>query len=85
MAILLTVCGLIAAIVGSWSGYASARTALGPIVHDGDQTRTAVETDQPIYRRSRFRLVVHRVLASLGWLVVAGYGLFLAAVGSSLA
>jgi hypothetical protein len=84
MAILLTACGLTALVVGTWRGYAVARSALGPIVHDGEATRTRLEASWPLYRRSRVRRFVRRVAVSVAWLSVAMYGLFLASVGIGL-
>ena len=85
MAILLTACGLTALVLGAWRSYAVARDALGPIVHDGEPTRTQVESSWPIYRRSRVRRVVRRVAVSVAWLSIAMYGLFLATVGLGIA
>jgi hypothetical protein len=84
MGILLTACGLTALALGSWRSYAVARDALGPIVHDGEPTRTRVEASWPVYRRSRVRRFVRRVVVSVGWLSIAMYGLFLASVGAGL-
>jgi hypothetical protein len=85
MGILLATCGLTALVLGSWRSYAVARDALGPIVHDGEPTRTRLEADWPIYRRSRVRRFVRRVVVSVGWLSIAMYGLFLLTVGMGLA
>ena len=82
MAILLTLCGFIALTVGGWRSYSIARQALGPLVHDGEPTRTAIEAARPLQDRFRVRLFVRRVAAAVGWLVVALYGLYLASVGA---
>jgi hypothetical protein len=82
MGIVLVACGLTAAVMASWRGYAAARSALGPFMHEGDTTRTAVEAGRPILARSRVRLFVRRVTVAVGWLLVAFYGLFLVSAGS---
>ena len=84
MSLLLTACGIVAAVIGSWRSYAVVRSALGPIVHEGEPTRTAVETAWPVQRRPRVRLFVRRVVTSIAWLAIAMYGLYLASVGSNL-
>jgi hypothetical protein len=84
MGIVLTACGLTALVLGAWRSYAVARDALGPIVHDGEPTRTTLEATWPIYRRSRVRRFVRRVAVSVGWLSIAMYGLFLVTVGVGL-
>jgi hypothetical protein len=84
MGMLLTACGLTALVLGSWRSYAVACDALGPIVHDGEPTRTRVEAAWPIYKRSRVRRFVRRVFVSVGWLSVAMYGLFLLTIGVGL-
>jgi hypothetical protein len=84
VAILLMACGLTALVVGTWRSYAVARSALAPIVHDGEQTRARLEAGWPIYRRSRVRRFMRRVAVSIGWLSVAMYGLFLASVAAGL-
>ena len=81
MGALLGLCGLIAAIVGAWRGYAVAREAISPLVHGGDPTRTAIEATRPLLDRPRVRLVFRRLAISIGWIVIALYGLFLALVG----
>jgi len=81
METLLTICGLTAAILGTWRSYVNARAALGPLVHEGEPTRSAIEAAWPIHRRSRVRTFVRRVAASVAWLAVAMYGLFLASTG----
>lgn len=75
----LVLTGLVAAAIGSWRGYVNARAALAPVVHGGEPTRTALEATQPIVERARVRRVVRNVAASVGWLGVAMYGLFLVA------
>ena len=47
MVILLTFCGLVALVVGGWRSYSIARQALGPLVREGDPTRTAIEAARP--------------------------------------
>ena len=77
-------CGMTALVLGAWRSYAVARSALGPLVHDGEPTRTTLEAGWPIYRRSRVRRSVRRVVVSVGWLSISMYGLFLVTVGIGL-
>ena len=81
MGLLLVLSGLTAAAFGLWRGYAAARGALGPLIHDGEPTRTAIEAARPLHARSRVRLFARRASLSVLWLVVGFYGLFLVAVG----
>lgn len=83
MGIVLLGTGVAATVIGLWRGYGAARAALAPLVHDGDPTRTAVEAGRPFLARARVRLFARRVALSVGWLVVALYGLFLMSVGSA--
>ena len=85
MGVVLILCGSIAAVVGVARGYASARSAVGPLVHEGEPTRTLIEAAQPLHARSRVRLFARRVAEAAGWLVVALYGLYLATVGVEVA
>jgi hypothetical protein len=82
MGSLVVACGLIVLAVAAWRGYTVAREALGPVVHEGEPTRTAIESARPVHTRFRVRLFLRRVIAAVGWVVVALYGLFLAQAGS---
>jgi hypothetical protein len=84
MRLLLEACGMVAVAIGGWRSYAMAREALGPIAHQGDPTRTAIEAGRPILARARVRLFLRRVAISLAWLLVAGYGLYLVVAGLEL-
>jgi hypothetical protein len=84
MQLLLETCGIVAVVIGGWRSYAMAREALGPVAHQGDPTRTALEAVRPILERTRVRLFLRRVAISLAWLLVAGYGLYLVAIGQEL-
>jgi hypothetical protein len=84
MQLLLEACGIVAVVIGGWRSYAMAREALGPVAHQGDPTRTALEAGRPILERTRVRRFLRRVAISLAWLLVAGYGLYLVAVGQEL-
>ncbi len=77
----LVVCGLIAVAIGSWRGYAAARSALLPMVREGDPTRTLVEASQPLHARARVRLAARHVALALAWLCVAMYGLYMLTAG----
>ncbi len=83
MPIVLTFCGLAAFGIGAWRGYAAVRRAFAPLIHDGEPTRTAIEAARPVQDRFRVRLFVRRVTASVGWLIVALYGLYLLSVGAA--
>jgi hypothetical protein len=76
--VLLTT-GLATAVIGTWRGYANARLVVAPLVHPGDATRTADEARQPLAERSRGRRAARNLVAAVGWLVLAMYGLFLVA------
>jgi hypothetical protein len=77
----LVVCGLIAVAIGSWRGYAAARSALLPLVRAGDPTRTLIETTRPLHARARVRLAARHVALALAWLCIAMYGLYLFTAG----
>ena len=81
----LLLTGLAAATYGVWRSYAAARSALVPLVREGDPTRTLIEATRPLRSRTRVRIVARNVALSLGWMVVAMYGLYLATVGASVA
>ena len=81
---LLVLTGLTATLIALWRSYAAARAAIGPVVHPGEPTRTALEAARPFHARTRVRLFARRVAQSVGWLMVAFYGLFLVATGSAL-
>ncbi|HEY6058821.1 MAG TPA: hypothetical protein VIV06_12380 [Candidatus Limnocylindrales bacterium] len=79
--IVLTVSGMIVAGIGAGRGYAAARLAMAPLVHEGDPTRRAIEAARPLPMRPRIRLFARRVALSVGWLLVAMYGLVLLTAG----
>jgi len=79
MAWLLFGSGAVLPVVGFARGYAAARRAMTPFVHEGEPTRTAIESLRPLPMRPRFRTFASRVALSVGWLVLAFYGLFLIA------
>jgi hypothetical protein len=84
LAAVLVVSGLFAIAYGSWRGYVAARTAMLPLLREGDPTRTLIEAGRPLHARARVRLAVRQVLLAVGWLTVALYGLYLATVGSAV-
>jgi len=73
----LQLCGVIAVVIAASRSYAATREAVGPLVHDGDPTRTAIEATRRITDRPRVRLFARRLGVALGWLAVTMYGLFL--------
>ena len=81
MGIVLVLTGLITATLGAWRGYAAARGAIGPLIHDGEPTRTALDGARPLHARVRVQLFARRATIAVGWLAIALYGLFLVAVG----
>ena len=84
MAFVLITSGLFLVAAGGWRSYVMAREAIGPLVHDGDPTRTALEATRPVIERPRVRLFARRVFLAVGWLVVAMYGLYLLSVGDAI-
>jgi hypothetical protein len=81
MGLLLVLSGLVVSALGTWRSYAAAREAIGPLVHDGEPTRSALEAARPIHARTRVRLFARRLALAVGWLLIALYGLFLLSVG----
>ena len=55
MGVILISSGLFLVVAGGWRSYALVREAIGPLVHDGDPTRTAIESYRPILARPRVR------------------------------
>jgi hypothetical protein len=84
MGLVLISAGLFLVAAGGLRSYVLVREALGPLVHDGDPTRTAIEASRPFLERPRVRLFVKRVVLSVLWLAVAMYGLYMLAVGGTL-
>ena len=77
----LVLSGLVTVAWGSWRGYGAARSALAPLVREGDPTRTLIEASQPLHARSRVRLAARHVLLAIAWVCVSMYGLYLLTVG----
>ncbi|HEX8941395.1 MAG TPA: hypothetical protein VF763_14705 [Candidatus Limnocylindrales bacterium] len=73
----LVACGIVLAAVGTWRSYAVARQVVAPLVHEGDPTRQAIEARRPLPLRPRVQVAARRLAVSLGWLLVAFYGLYL--------
>ena len=71
--------GVLVAAIGTWRGYANARLVVAPLVHPGEPTRSAVEATQPLAERARARRAARNLMAAIGWLLLAMYGLFLVA------
>lgn len=74
---ILVVSGALTTGIGGWRGYAAAREALGPLVHDGDPTRSAIEAHRPLLARPRVRRFLRHLVIAVGWVLVALYGLYL--------
>jgi hypothetical protein len=79
MELVLLACGFVAVSIGTWRGYVNARAVLAPLAHVGEPTRTAVEATQSLAERARVRRAARHLVASLAWLGLAMYGLFLVA------
>lgn len=73
----LQLCGVIAVVIALSRSYVVTREAVGPLIHDGDPTRTAIEATRRVTDRPRVRLFARRLGVAIGWLAVAMYGLFL--------
>jgi len=73
----LQLCGVIAVVIALGRSYVVTREAVGPLIHDGDPTRTAIEATRRVTDRPRVRLFARRLGVAIGWLAVAMYGLFL--------
>lgn len=84
MSVVIEVCGLVAVVIAGWRSYVLVREALAPLAHDGDPTRRAIEASRPLPMRTDVRQSVRRVILSLGWLIVASYGLYLVVAGQGL-
>ena len=75
--------GAVLTFVGSWRGYAFARRALAPLIHEGEPTRSLLEGLRPLPLRPRVRTFALRVVLSVMWLALAFYGLYLAVTGAA--
>jgi hypothetical protein len=84
MSVILLLTGLAAVAIGTWRSYASVRLALGPLIHDGDPTRTLIEAGRPVHLRTRVRLFARHLAIALAWLAIAMYGVLLASVGAAV-
>ncbi len=84
MGALLAACGVTLVVLAGWRSYAVARGALGPVAHAGDPTRRSIEGRRPLPLRPTVRRMAWQVAVSVGWLVLAMYGLYLLARGQAL-
>ncbi len=84
LALVLIASGLVPLGYGSWRGYAAARSALLPLVREGDETRTLIDATRPVHARSRVRLAARHLLLAVAWISVAMYGLYLLAAGAAV-
>ena len=60
VAFVVVASGLFAMAYGSWRGYVAARSALMPLLRDGEPTRTLIDEGRPIHARVRVRLACDR-------------------------
>jgi cytochrome oxidase assembly protein ShyY1 len=81
---ILLLTGFVAVTYGSWRGYGAARSALIPLLRDGDETRSRIEASRPVRDRPRVRLAARHVAFALAWIVVAMYGVFLLTAGAEV-
>ena len=81
----LVLCGSVAFVIAGWRSYALAREAIAPFTRDGDPTRTAIESVQPLPQRPRVRLFARLAILAVGWLFVGLYGAYLVVYGQELA
>ena len=79
---ILLATGLAIAVYGVWRGYVAARSAILPLVREGDPTRSLIDATRPLHSRTRVRTAARNVAIALGWIVVSMYGVFLATVGT---
>jgi hypothetical protein len=84
VAFVVVASGLFAMAYGSWRGYVAARSALLPLLRDGDPTRTLIDESRPIHARVRVRLALRQVAVAMAWLTVALYGMYLATAGTAM-
>jgi hypothetical protein len=82
LAVVAIVSGVAAAAVAVAASYGHLRGAVRPLLEDGEPTRAAIEATRPFVARPRIRLVARHAIMALGWLMVALYGLGLAAAGT---
>jgi hypothetical protein len=80
----LLVSGLFATVYGTWRGYVAARSAMLPLVREGEPTRTLIDAGRPLHERTRLRLAARQVLLAVVWLTIALYGMYLATAGVAM-
>ena len=80
--IVMEVCGFILVTIGGWRSYAMVLEAMQPIADDGDPTRMALEASRPAPLRPKVRTLARRIAVSIGWLVLASFGVYLIVRGS---
>jgi len=80
--IVAVLCGVVAAVGATAASYDHARRAIRPLLQEGEPTRAAIEAARPFATRTRVRLFARHAALAVAWLVVALYGLWLAAAGS---
>ena len=80
----LLVSGLFAIVYGTWRGYVAARSAMLPLVRQGEPTRTLIDAGRPLHERTRLRLAARQVVVAVAWLTIALYGMYLASAGVAM-
>ena len=83
LGVTLTACGLVAATLGTWRGYANARAAFMSLARAGDPTRAAIEASRPLLSRARVSRFLWSVTAAVVWLAIAMYGLLMVSLGGT--
>jgi len=81
---ILLLTGFVAITFGSWRGYGAARSALTPMLRDGDETRSLIDAARPLHTRARVRMVARNAAVSVAWICVAMYGLYLVTAGAAV-
>ena len=82
LAVVAVLCGVIVAVGATAASYDHVRSAVRPLLEDGEPTRAAIDATRPFAARTRVRLFARHAGRAVAWLVVVLYGLGLAAAGS---
>jgi hypothetical protein len=81
---ILLLSGFVAITYGSWRGYEAVRSALTPMLRDGDETRSLIDETRPVHTRTRVRIVARNGAVAVAWICVAMYGLYLVTAGAAV-
>ncbi len=81
---ILLLSGFVVVTYGAWRGYAAARSALIPLLREGDETRSRIDAARPIHARARVRVAARNVVFAVAWILVAMYGLYLLTAAAAM-